>query len=167
MQLNRCFHQRVWNFFHTICSCIFYSRVKKCDLSHRACLQCVYYLGSQMPKHISIDNKKMLQDKIHYIPLLKYACRPYKNQKRRRENNHKLTCNDNNSSKYNQNTMFPVNVSVTPDFLCVQFIYIWIPCYHALAAWKVAFHWDYIHSHYWTFSVHQYNRKNRTQGFAP
>lgn len=51
----------------------------------------------------------MLQDKIHYICLLKYACRPYKNQKQRKENNHKLNCNNNNiSSKYNQSTMFLV-----------------------------------------------------------
>lgn len=64
-----------------------------------------------MPKHILIDNnnKKMLQDKIHYICLLKYACRPYKTQKQRKESNHKLNCNNNNiCSKYNQSTMFPV-----------------------------------------------------------
>ena len=99
-----------------------------------------YHLGSQMRKHISIDNKKMLQDKIHYICLLKYACRPYKNQKQRKENNHKLIVTIIISAvNITRVQCFLLNVSATHDFLCVHFIYIWKPCYHALAAWKLLF----------------------------
>lgn len=102
----------------------------------------------------------MLQDKIHYICLLKYACRPYKNQKQKKESNHKLNCNNNNiSSKYNQSTMFPVKCKCNTWFsLCPIHLHLktMLSCFGSL---KVAFHWDYIHSHYWTISVHQYNRK--------
>lgn len=91
---------------------------------------------------------------------MKYACRPYKNQKQRKENNHKLNCNNNNiSSKYNQSTMFPVKCKCDTWFsLCPVHLHLktMLSCFGSL---KVAFHWDYIHSHYWTFSVHQYNRK--------
>lgn len=106
----------------------------------------------------------MLQDKTHYSCLLKYACRPYKNQKQRKENNHKLNCNNNNiSSKYNQGTMFPVKRKCDTWFsLCPIHLHLktMLSCFGSL---KVAFHWDYIHSHYWTFSVHQYNRKINTR----
>lgn len=81
----------------------------------------------------------MLQDKIHYISLLKYAFWLYENQKPRNEKNCKLNCNNNISSKYNQNTMFPVKC-VTPDLsVCPIHLHLRKPCYHALAAWKSSF----------------------------
>lgn len=129
-------------------------------MSHRACLQCVHHLGSQMRKHISIDNKKCCKIKSIIFVCWNMHVRPYKNQKQRKENNHKLNRNNNISSKYNQSTMFPVKRKCDTWFsLCPFHLHLktMLSCFGSL---KVAFHWDYIHSHYWTTSVHQYNKKN-------